>query len=94
MSLPPDAGQDEAPPIDSPPPVAGARGLLDNEIFLYSVTAVAIIAFCLLIPDLLNNMIFTFVMLMLGIWIIPQALKKAFGGKPNPVLDGKNRDAP
>ena len=95
MSLPPSTDQDVAPPFDSPPPVAtGAQGLLDNEIFLYSVTAAAIIVLCLLIPDLLNNMIFTFVVLMFGIWIVPQVLKKLLGSRPHPVLDGKNREAP
>jgi hypothetical protein len=95
MSLPPTTDQDAAPPLDSPPPVAtGARGLLDNEIFLYCVTAAVIIGLCLQIPDLLNNMIFTFVVVMLGIWIVPQVLKKLLGSRPHPVLDGKNREVP
>lgn len=81
MSLPPTSDQDAAPPREPAPRVAGGWGLLDNDPFVYSVTAAVIIGCCLLVPDLLNNMIFTFVMLMLGIWIVPQLLKKAFGRK-------------
>ena len=94
MSLPPTADQDAAPPLDSAPSTAGGRGLLDNEVFLYCVTAAIIIVCCLLIPDLLNNMIFTFVVLILGVWIVPQVLKRLLGSRPHPVLDGKNREGP
>jgi hypothetical protein len=81
MTLPPTSDQDAAPPLDTNPPVAGWRRLIDNDPFTYGLTFCVMVACCLLFPKLLNNMIFVFVMLMAGVWLVPQLLQKYFGSK-------------
>ena len=43
------------------------------------------VAGCLLVPKLLNNMIFVFVFLMLGVVVVPMLLKKYLGGAPSDI---------
>ncbi len=49
---------------------------LGNEIVRYALSAGVVMAAMLLVPQLLNNMILTLVILLLGVSIIPEMLRK------------------
>jgi hypothetical protein len=79
------ADPEAAPPAEATQPRSGWRRLLDNEPFLYTVTFCFMVAGCLLIPKLLNNMIFVFVGLMVGVVVVPLLLKWRSGAAPSAI---------
>lgn len=58
------------------PAVGKTQLLLDNEVLLYGLSFLAIVAGCLLIPTFLNNMIFAFLVLLLVVAVAPFWLKR------------------
>jgi len=84
MTLRP-ADPDAAPPAEATQPRSGWRRLLDNEPFLYSATFCFMVAGCLVIPRLLNNMIFVFVGLMVGVVLVPLLLKWRSGATQSAI---------
>ncbi len=87
MTLPPTADQEAppAPPLDLVSAPAGWRRFLDNEPLLYTLTFCVMVAGCLLVPKLLNNMIFVLVFLMLGVVAVPMLLKRYIRAAPSEI---------
>jgi hypothetical protein len=74
-----------APERGGSPPLEGGgggrlRGLLrayvEREPLRYVLSAAIVLAVMLLVPDLLNNMLLTLVVLLAGVAILPEALRR------------------
>jgi hypothetical protein len=94
MTLPPTADQDAppAPPLETETKtLTGWRRFLDNEPLIYALTFCVMVGGCLLVPKLLNNMIFVIVMMGIGIVAVPMLLKR-WTGTPESDIDRKGAE--